>query len=204
MASQPFQECLQHTQFKNWSLREYYFGESTNSTTVCDIHIGENQDWRENTFARIVYSTIATTRCAGLCCIEPCKEIVSKEWQVNHFKSACNTHNLKIGLCENLILANQPIQPLFTTYIVSKNKYLDKIVGQTGRVTKFNQWLQHTYFKKIVLHDTYVLENKSQMESILYLKSTTIETDTQFFFPPMRICIVCPPPTHPPTPIWMR
>ena len=90
MASQSFQECLQHTQLENLSLRESYFGESTNSTTVCDIHICENQVWRENTFARIVNSTISTTRCAGIYWIEP---------------------------CENLILANQPIQPLFTTYV---------------------------------------------------------------------------------------
>jgi hypothetical protein len=27
--------------------------------------------------------------------IEPLKEIVGKEWQVNHFNSVYNTHNLK-------------------------------------------------------------------------------------------------------------
>ena len=94
MASQPFKECLQHTQFENWSLRESYFGESTNSTTVDDIHICENPVSRENAFARIGISTNSTTRCAGICWMEP---------------------------RENLILANQPIQPLFTTYIFSEN-----------------------------------------------------------------------------------
>ena len=121
MASQPFQECLQHTQFENWSLRESYFGESTNSTTVDDIHICENQVSRENAFARIGISTNSTIRCAAMFWMATCEEIVSKKWQFNHFKSFCNTHNSKNEVCENLILANQPIQPLFTTYIFSEN-----------------------------------------------------------------------------------
>ena len=96
MPIQPLQECLQHTQFEKWSLWESNSGESTNSTTVYDIHICENQVSRENTFARIINSTNSTTRCTDICWMEPRKEIVSKEWQFNHFNGVCNTHNLKI------------------------------------------------------------------------------------------------------------
>ena len=55
-------------------------------------------------------------------------EIVSKECQFNHFKSVCNTHNSKNEVCENLILANQPIQPLFTTYIFVKIRFRKKVL----------------------------------------------------------------------------
>ena len=76
--------------------------------------------------------------------IEPLVKIVGKEWQVNHFYSVCDTHNLKIGVPENIILAIQPIQPLFTTHIFSKIEYLDALVGETGQVAQFNQLLRHT------------------------------------------------------------
>ena len=81
--------------------------------------------------------------------IEPLDEIVGKELKVNHFNSVCDTHNLKIGVRENLILANQPTQPLFTTCIFLKIEYLVELVGETGQVTQFNQRLKHTYFQKL-------------------------------------------------------
>jgi hypothetical protein len=61
--------------------------------------------------------------------IVPLDKIVGKEWQVNQFYGVCDTVNLKIGVRENLILANQPIQPLFMTCIFSKIDYLDELVG---------------------------------------------------------------------------
>jgi hypothetical protein len=98
--------------------RESNFGESTNSTTVYDIRICENPVSRENAFARIGISTNSTTRCAGICWMEPREEIVSKDWPFNHLKSFCNTHNSKIEVCEYLLLANQPFNHcLLHTYL---------------------------------------------------------------------------------------
>ena len=88
----------------------------------------ENPVSREINFAKIGNSTNSTTRCASMCQLEPRQEIFDNEWQINHFNSVCNTHNLKIEFRENLILANQPIQPLFTTYIFVKIRFCEKIL----------------------------------------------------------------------------
>ena len=82
-----------HT-IQKFKFASIYFWRINHSTTVYYIHICENQVWRENVFASFVISTNSTTICAGMYWIEP---------------------------RENLILANQPIQPLFTTYIFSEN-----------------------------------------------------------------------------------
>ena len=71
------------------------------STTVYYIHICENQVWRESVFSSFVISTNSTTRCTGMYWIEP---------------------------RENLILANQPIQPLFTTYVYVKIRFREKML----------------------------------------------------------------------------
>ena len=129
---------------ENQVLRENVFASfviSTNSTTICAgmywigpcknlilaIHQFNHCLWhtykwnpvlRENTFARIGISTNSTTRCAGICWMEPREEIVSKDWPFNHLKSFCNTHNSKIEVCEYLLLANQPFNHcLLHTYL---------------------------------------------------------------------------------------
>jgi hypothetical protein len=70
LAIQPFQECLQHT-FLKLKFASIYFWRINHSTTVYYTHICGNQVSREIAFARIGNSTISTTRCAGMCWIEP-------------------------------------------------------------------------------------------------------------------------------------
>jgi hypothetical protein len=119
MASQPFQQCLQHTQFEIFSSLESNFGESTNSTAVYKIHIFANQvSWRVS-WLGLAIQPIQPQDVSSMFSIVSLNEIVGKEWYVNHFNSVLDTHNLKIGVRENLIMANQPIQPLFTTHIFS-------------------------------------------------------------------------------------
>jgi hypothetical protein len=72
--------------------------------------------------------------------IESLVKIYTKEWKVNHLNSICNTYNLEIGACQNLVLASHPSQPLFTTYIISKTEYLDELFCET------QQYLQHIQF----------------------------------------------------------
>ena len=81
--------------------------------------------------------------------IEPLEKIVAKELQVIHLNSICNTYNLEIGACQNLILASHPSQPLFTTYIISKIDYLDELFCETRQVPQVNHCLQRTYFRKL-------------------------------------------------------
>ena len=81
--------------------------------------------------------------------IEPLEKIVAKELQVIHLNSICDTYNLEIGACQNLILASHPSQPLFTTYIISKIEYLDELFCETRQVTQVNHCLRRTYFGKL-------------------------------------------------------
>jgi hypothetical protein len=118
--------------------QESNFGESTNSTTVYDIRISENPVSRENAFARIGISTNSTTRCAGICWMEPREEIVSKEWQFNHFNGVCNTHNSKIEVCQYLLLANQPFNHCLLHTYLWKSGFARKCFFEFCHINQFN------------------------------------------------------------------
>ena len=60
VASQPFQQLLQHIQLENWSLRESRFGDSTNSTTVYNTHFLKIKFFKAF-LVRMDHSTISTT-----------------------------------------------------------------------------------------------------------------------------------------------
>ena len=106
MASQPFLQCLQHTQFENWSLREYNFGESTISTTVYDVHIFENRvsrriswrDWTSHPIQPVVTTYIYSK-------IEFGKELFGENRQFNQFNQQLqHTYSSKIKFGEKLFL----------------------------------------------------------------------------------------------------
>ena len=134
MASQPFLQCLQHTQFENWSLREYNFGESTISTTVYDVHIFENRvsrriSWRDWTSHPIqpavttyIYSTNSTT--------------------VYHIHIFEKRVSQRISW---LVWTSHPIQPAVMTYIFSNIEFCQVLFGENQRFNQFNQQLRHTY-----------------------------------------------------------
>ena len=134
---------------------------------------------REIIFARIVNSTIQPLDATGVLRIQPVKKIVAQKLQVNHFNSFCNTYNSKIGVRENPNLPfNQFNNCLRHTYFFKSSIWTSQLAEQA---TQFNQGLQHTYFKNGVCN-TYILENGLQQENILLLESTTLETNTQFFW----------------------
>ena len=120
MASQPFLQCLRHTQFENWSSREYNFGNSTNSTTVYDSHIFKNQvsrriSWRDWT-SRLIQPAVTTYIFSK---IEFGEELFGENRRFNQFNQQLqHTYFSKIKFCEKLCLrgfAIHSIQPLDAT-----------------------------------------------------------------------------------------
>ena len=129
---------MRHTQFENWSSRESNFGESTNSTTVYNVHrVSRRISWRDWTSHPI--QPAVTTYIFSK--IEFGEELFGENRRFNQFNQQLqHTYFSKIKFCEKLFLrglAIQPIQPLDATSMFWIEP-LDEIVGKELKVNHFN------------------------------------------------------------------
>ena len=161
MASQPILRCLRHSQFENWSSRESNFGESTNSTTVYDMHIFENRlsrriswlDWTSHPNQPAV-TTYIFWRESTIQPIQPAvwthiffwklsfaRNYFCEDRRFNQFNQQLrHTYYSKIEFREKLFLrglAIQPIQPIDATSMFWIEPQ-DEIVGKEWQVNHIN------------------------------------------------------------------
>ena len=138
LASQPFQQRLQHIQFGKCSLQESNSSKSPKSTTYCDTHNFKNRISRRKVLRALtshpsqpLFTTYIFSK------TEPLAEFFSETQQVTQVNH-CLQHIYfpKMNLSQkflqdstsqkNRIQASQPRQPIITTHIISKIESLAK------------------------------------------------------------------------------